>query len=89
MGMKLAPGTASLGLSGRNESLGEASEELDVDVIGQPSCIWCQPRYLAEFLDAVSADQIQLFINNPLEPMLARPVGDADYAYVVMPIRGE
>lgn len=88
-GVKLTPGERTLTISGQNADLGEGTEEIDSLPTGQPAALYCQARYLLDFLDTVSTEQVQLYVTGPLDPILIQPVGDAGYTYIVMPIRGE
>lgn len=88
-GVKLTPGERSLTISGQNGDLGEGTEEIDCLPTGEPAALYCQARYLLDFLDTVSTEQVQLYVTGPLDPILIQPVGDAEYTYIVMPVRGE
>ena len=56
-------------------------------VEGDGTTIAFNARYLADVLGNVGADQFSLELNGPLSPGVFRPVGDADYVHVVMPVR--
>lgn len=82
-----APGEASVTLSASDASLGDAREELDATVQGPIAPLGLRSRYLLDFLEAVESEEVRLYITGPLSPILAVPVGSADYQYILMPMR--
>jgi DNA polymerase-3 subunit beta len=67
--------------------VGDYTGDVEGAVEGDPTTIAFNARYLADVLGNVSADRFSLELNGPLSPGVFRPVGDADYVHVVMPVR--
>jgi DNA polymerase-3 subunit beta len=67
--------------------VGDYTGEVEGTVEGDPTTIAFNARYLADVLGNVGADRFSLELNGPLSPGVFRPVGDADYVHVVMPVR--
>lgn len=58
-----------------------------VKVEGDTALIAFNAKYLLEFLQSVSADQIWFGMSESLKPALFRPDGQNEYQYVVMPFK--
>jgi DNA polymerase-3 subunit beta len=67
--------------------VGDYTGEVEAAVEGDPTTIAFNARYLADVLGNVGAERFALDLNGPLSPGVFRPVGDADYVHVVMPVR--
>jgi DNA polymerase III subunit beta len=67
--------------------VGDYTGDVEGTVEGDPTTIAFNARYLADVLGNVGADRFALELNGPLSPGVFRPVGDADYVHVVMPVR--
>jgi len=67
--------------------LGEAREELEVEYQGPEISIGFNARYLIDILLAQNEATVQLILKDNLSPGLVRPVADADFFAVVMPMR--
>jgi DNA polymerase III subunit beta len=83
--LELAPDKVTL--SSQNPDLGEAQEEVDAAVTGGDLKIGFNARYLLDVLSVLSCDEIQLGLSDELSPGVIRPVGEAGYLAVVMPMR--
>ena len=87
-GVKLLLGDRKLEVSSINPDVGEASEEIEVDYDGPPQGIGFNARYLMEMLSVLPGDaRIEIGLNDDVSPGVLRVVGDADYCYIVMPMR--
>lgn len=87
-GVKLQLDPQRLELSAINPDVGEAAEELDVEYEGDPVSIGFNSRYLLDVLTVLPADKrIEIALNDEVSPGVLRTVGDADYCYIVMPMR--
>ena len=87
-GVKLDLTSQRLELSTINPDVGEAAEELDVDYDGEPVSIGFNARYLMDVLAVIPNDRrIEIGLNDEVSPGVIRAVGDADYCYIVMPMR--
>ncbi len=85
--VKLELGGGLLKLSSNNPDLGEASEELDVDYVGDELSIAFNARYLMDCLSAMDAKEIRLSFQDELSPAQVVPADDEETLAVVMPMR--
>jgi DNA polymerase-3 subunit beta len=67
--------------------VGDYTGGVEATVEGDPTTIAFNARYLNDVLTNVTADRFALELNGPLAPGVFRPVGDAAYVHVVMPVR--
>jgi DNA polymerase III subunit beta len=87
-GVKLHIDSQRLELSTINPDVGEAAEELDIEYDGEPVGIGFNGRYLLDVLAVLPSDKrIEIGLNDEVSPGVLRPVDDADYCYIVMPMR--
>jgi DNA polymerase-3 subunit beta len=87
-GVKLQLDKQRLELSTINPDVGEAAEELDVDYDSEPMSIGFNSRYLLDALAVLPSDKrVEIGLNDEVSPGVIRTVGDADYCYIVMPMR--
>jgi DNA polymerase-3 subunit beta len=87
-GVKLQLEPQRLELSTINPDVGEAAEELDVEYDGEPVSIGFNSRYLMDVLGVLPTDKrIEIALNDEVSPGVIRSAGDADYCYIVMPMR--
>jgi DNA polymerase-3 subunit beta len=87
-GVKLQLDKQRLELSTINPDVGEAAEELEVDYDGEQMSIGFNARYLMDVLDVLPTDKrVEIGLNDEVSPGVIRTVGDADYCYIVMPMR--
>lgn len=84
--MMVQPG--SLRIVSENPDIGEGSEELDVDYVGDPLTIGFNARYVLDVLGALGDDEVALEFSGELDPGVIKPAGDT-YVFVgvVMPMR--
>jgi DNA polymerase-3 subunit beta len=87
-GVKLQLDKQRLELSTINPDVGEAAEELDVDYDGESMSIGFNARYLMDVLGVLPTDKrVEIGLNDEVSPGVIRTAGDADYCYIVMPMR--
>lgn len=87
-GVKLQLDTAKLELTTINPDVGEAAEELEIEYDGEPISIGFNARYLLDVLAILPADRrVELGLIDEVSPGVIRSAGDADYCYIVMPMR--
>jgi DNA polymerase-3 subunit beta len=79
-------GSGSVTISA-NAEVGENEGEIEAAVEGEGTTIAFNARFLAEALGNMTGDQLALEFNGALAPGVLRPVGDADYVHVIMPVR--
>ncbi len=86
--LALDPGAKSLKVTSANSQLGENATELTVQsASGEPVEIAFNYRYLLEGLQAMKSNEVSLQLVSDKRPGVFRPVGDASYLYLIMPIR--
>lgn len=87
-GVRLQLDGQKLELTTINPDVGEAAEEIDVEYDGSPVGVGFNARYLIDVLSVLPAEKpIELSLNDEVSPGVVRSVGDADYCYIVMPMR--
>jgi DNA polymerase-3 subunit beta len=87
-GVKLQLEPQRLELTSINPDVGEAAEEVDVEYDGDPIGIGFNSRYLIDVLTVLPADKrVEIGLNDEVSPGVIRTSGDADYCYIVMPMR--
>jgi DNA polymerase-3 subunit beta len=86
--VKLQVGGDGAGLTvSATAEVGDYTGDVEGTVEGDTTTIAFNARYLADVLGNVGAARFTLELNGPLSPGVFRPVGDADYVHVVMPVR--
>ncbi len=87
-GVKLQVEPQRLEITSINPDVGEAAEELEIEYDGPPVSIGFNARYLLDVLAVLPADKrIEIGLNDEVSPGVVRTVDDADYCYIVMPMR--
>ncbi|AXV04713.1 DNA polymerase III beta subunit [Euzebya pacifica] len=74
---------------------GQAEESLPIELEGEPLQIAFNPRFLIDGLDAMGGEQVMFEFRDELKPAVMRPPApeegddesDADYLYLLMPVR--
>ena len=85
--IQLSVNNSKLTLSSRDEDTGESTITMDIEHTGEPLTITFNWRYLLEGVQNVDAKRVQCkFIDNT-KAGLIRSDKDANYIYVVMPLR--
>ncbi|MEA2622419.1 MAG: polymerase subunit beta [Chloroflexota bacterium] len=67
--------------------VGDAEGEVEATLEGDTVTIAFNARYLTEALQNLSGDQLALEFSGRLAPGVLKPVDDADYVHVIMPVR--
>ena len=71
-----------------NPDLGRAREEIVIEGYeGKPLTIAFNARYVQDILRILSAEKVEMALNEALSPGLFREHGNDDYLFVVMPMR--
>ena len=87
-GVKLQFEHGRLELTTINPDVDEASEEIDIEYASEPVGIGFNARYLMDVLGVLPSDKrIEIGLTDEVSPGVLRPVDDADYRYIVMPMR--
>lgn len=69
-----------------HENLGTVTVEVTAALTGEALSISFNHRYLADVLQVLTTDSIQLSLVGPGQPMLMRGIGDTSFKYLVMPM---
>ena len=86
-GVRLALEPGKLEIVSENPDVGEGSEELDVDFVGEKVAIGFNARYLLEALSAMPDDEVVLELGGELDPGVIKPLSDSRFVGVIMPMR--
>jgi DNA polymerase-3 subunit beta len=87
-GVKLGLSAGSLTVSSASPEIGEASEPLDVEFKGEEFSIGFNASYLQQALGVIeSGANVILGLSDDVSPGVLRTPADADFTYVVMPMR--
>ncbi len=65
----------------------EFNDELPVDYSGEEFQVAFNPQFVSDALRHVDTATVSLGLTTPVNPALVEPVGEADYKFVVMPMR--
>ncbi len=76
----------TLTLEANAEDLGDNTATINAAVDGPDVQIIFNVKYLAEVLAIMDTPEVSLELNSPSNPGVVRPVGSADYTYVIMPM---
>jgi DNA polymerase-3 subunit beta len=86
-GVKLTVDKGVVRIAGDNPDLGEVREEIDAEYKGEAVSVGVNAKYLLELLGQMASDGVRFELAGELDPILVRPIGDADYLGVIMPMR--
>ena len=70
----------------KNVDVGENTTTLDATVSGEPITLSFSHRALADVFQSIDKDSLTLEFNGEGKPLVVKPVGDASFTYLVMPI---
>lgn len=76
-----------LSLTANTPDVGVAEEELAVVFEGEPLKIAFNGKYVAEALNVLDCEEVELDLQDDTRSGVLRPLGEQDYKYVVMPVR--
>lgn len=76
-----------VGISAVNPELGEAAEDVEIEYTGGNLEVGMNARYVMDIFSVISQEKVIIEMNEPLSPVLVRPLGDDGYRCVVMPMR--
>jgi DNA polymerase-3 subunit beta len=80
-------GSAQLQVQADAQDVGRGSEALAAEIQGEPIQIAFNVRYLLDGLKAMSSEQVTLHCNAPTTPAVLRPLDEAAFTYLVMPVQ--
>lgn len=74
-------------VSSSNPDIGEATDEIAVEYIGEAMTVGFNVRYVIDSLNAMTTQKVVFLLNDPLSPTLLMEQGNEDYKCVIMPMR--
>jgi DNA polymerase-3 subunit beta len=69
------------------QEIGQATEDVDAKYEGGELVMGFNPAYLIDGVEAVQGDDVLLETIDPMKPATIRGTEDADYLYLLMPVR--
>jgi DNA polymerase III subunit beta len=83
----LALASASLAVSAKSASIGDAAESVVVTYDGKEIAVGINGHYLLDFLDAAETESVTMQATEPTRPVVLSAVGgEIAYTYVLMPM---
>ncbi len=70
-----------------NSEIGNAHEEVFIDLEGKDLDIAFNSRYILDGIKAINSENVELFFMSSLNPCIIRPSNDESYIYLVLPVR--
>lgn len=83
----LDPVKKELELFAKNPDIGENQSSLPIQITGEPIEVSFNYKYLIDGLANIKGSEVMFDVSKEEGPCILRPVGDASYMYVVMPIK--
>jgi len=83
-GSGLEPGVVTI--EANAEDLGDNQGILNAAVDGPEQQIIFNVKYLADVLAVIGTPEVAIEVNAPTKPGVIKPIGHADYTYVIMPM---
>ena len=74
-------------LASDNPDAGDVREGIDAEVAGPALKTGCAPKFLADALNAMTADRVTIDLKGALDAWLVRGVGNTEDEFVIMPMR--
>src|SRR5262249_53487699 len=85
--LRLSFSDGELVVSAETPDLGDAREALPAPYAGELLEIGFNPEFVRDGLESIDEDEVVFKLISPLRPGLLEPSGDADFSYLVMPLR--
>lgn len=85
--VRLKIGKSGVTVSANAPQLGDNMVGVEAKVEGEENKIAFNSRYLLDFLNVISAEQISLEMTSPLNPGIFAPLGDKSFLHIIMPVR--
>lgn len=83
----IRPKPALIEIFSKDTDVGENRSQIEAKIEGKELEIVFNCRYVLDGLNNIMSDKIVLGLNNNSSPAIIKPVGDASYTYLVMPIK--
>lgn len=85
--VRLSMADGGVELTVTRQDVGGETEHVSGDFSGEDVMIAFNPRYLAEGVSAIEADQVEVHVIDSHKPSVIRGVGDQLFTYLLMPVR--
>lgn len=85
--IKINPETKELEISAEDPSLGESKSNITAKIDGEEIEVSFNYKFLADGLTNIKSSEVMFDLSKEEGPCILKPVGDASYIYVVMPIK--
>ncbi len=86
-GVKLQAENGILVMSAKNRDVGEAEEEIAVELNGEPFLIALNINYLTDILGYLDSELIKINYNSPQHGIIVEAENDSKNLYVIMPMK--
>lgn len=86
-GVEFAYSDTVVTLAAKSQDAGEGTVEVSAAVDGPPETILFNHKYLLDVLQYLTAENIEIKLNNPGSPVIFRGKDEPKYTYLVMPIK--
>lgn len=70
-----------------NPEMGNAQEDMEISFTGEPVTVSFNIRYLLDFIQVSSAEEIEMYISGGMQPCIFKESGKDDYINGVMPMK--
>jgi DNA polymerase-3 subunit beta len=85
--VRVAMRSDGLELIAITQDIGQAHEDLDAEYDGQELTVAFNPQYLLDGVEVCGGEKITLETVDALKPAVLRSSGDAEFLYLLMPVR--
>ncbi len=85
--ISINPEGGTAGIFAKSPDIGESKSSMPVKAEGEPIEVSFNYKYLVEGLTNIKSSEVTFEVSKEEGPCVLRPVGDASYLYVVMPIK--
>ena len=85
--VRLSAAQETLTVSSNTPDVGKAQEDIPVQAEGETIPVAFNAKFLLDALNNIDAPEVFFDLTGPLTPGALRPVDDADYVYVLAPVR--
>lgn len=85
--IKIKVSSQKIKVSANTPQVGENENEVEAKVEGGENEIAFNSRYLLEYLNSVSGEQVEMELTGPLAPGVFKTQGDTSSLHLVMPVR--
>jgi DNA polymerase III subunit beta len=87
--IKLHFDKGTLNISANTPDVGQAQEELAIELDGDAIDVAVNVRYVAEVLQRMDAENVKIEMNGSLKPLIIKGINDDNYKYLLMPVQSK